>query len=590
MTLKLGIREGAVSAAVFGGVMFALVSVDPRVRDHVSDLVGGSRGSAAPWGARAQRARRRALDRGAVPEHRQRAAAGVRHRRRGADRLHVEELSAACHSFSPSNRTCARPPSSSGSSARRCSPTSPSSTRATPRSQAMRTAMPDVLLLSALLSPRDEDELIAHLRTLDDADHLQTHTIPQLASALQPGEERGAARTAVGVPPQEGSGAGASGCDPDMFAEEIRCSCSAPPTRSASMQNSNREMPDMRPSPAGAAPAVHERDDDSVGAVFVLVVAIRVEARQRRERKRDERRSKGRPGAASLECGGAEHRGTLDAGRRVADGASASPRWNSERGGCRPLAPTAQRRRWTTRRWRRSTFWCRPLRQRSRRTLGSPLPQRRRLRLARRRRRPNSPRAEPSTSNRDRWSRARFRLPNRPRRQCRPRQRARSTRSRRRSRASSHGPGKPTPRQPLKTATCSQLPFRLRPTRRRSKPKRRLPTPMRSRVPHRRLKPATCSQGTLRLRPTQRRLKPRRRSPPPMRSSVPHQGSKSATCSQEPLRLHPTQRRLKPRRRSRPPLQLSSPRQPSKSCQRSRKRPRSKCPRRAAARRPPRSI
>jgi hypothetical protein len=40
MTMKLGIREGALSAAIFGGVMFALISVDPRVRDHVSDLVG----------------------------------------------------------------------------------------------------------------------------------------------------------------------------------------------------------------------------------------------------------------------------------------------------------------------------------------------------------------------------------------------------------------------------------------------------------------------------------------------------------------------------------------------------------------------
>src|SRR5262245_2943653 len=49
---------------------------------------------------------------------------------------------------------------------------------------AMRSTIPDVLLLSALLSPRDEDELIAHLRTLPDAQHLQTHTIPQLSSSF----------------------------------------------------------------------------------------------------------------------------------------------------------------------------------------------------------------------------------------------------------------------------------------------------------------------------------------------------------------------------------------------------------------------
>lgn len=51
MTFKLGIREGAISAAIFGGVMFALVSVDARVRDHVSNLVGNS-ASVAPWGSR----------------------------------------------------------------------------------------------------------------------------------------------------------------------------------------------------------------------------------------------------------------------------------------------------------------------------------------------------------------------------------------------------------------------------------------------------------------------------------------------------------------------------------------------------------
>jgi hypothetical protein len=51
MTLKVGLREGALSAAIFGGVMFALVSVDARVRDHVSDLVGTGT-SVAPISAR----------------------------------------------------------------------------------------------------------------------------------------------------------------------------------------------------------------------------------------------------------------------------------------------------------------------------------------------------------------------------------------------------------------------------------------------------------------------------------------------------------------------------------------------------------
>ena len=51
MIFKLGMREGVVSAVVFGGVLFALVSIDPRVRDHVSDLVG-SGANVAPWGSR----------------------------------------------------------------------------------------------------------------------------------------------------------------------------------------------------------------------------------------------------------------------------------------------------------------------------------------------------------------------------------------------------------------------------------------------------------------------------------------------------------------------------------------------------------
>jgi CheY-like chemotaxis protein len=49
--------------------------------------------------------------------------------------------------------------------------------------------LPDVILFTALLSPRDEAEIISHLRTLAGAEHVQTHTIPQLASATPDGEE-----------------------------------------------------------------------------------------------------------------------------------------------------------------------------------------------------------------------------------------------------------------------------------------------------------------------------------------------------------------------------------------------------------------
>ena len=41
--------------------------------------------------------------------------------------------------------------------------------------------VPDVILLTALFSPRDEEELVGHLRTVTGTLHVQTLTIPQLA-------------------------------------------------------------------------------------------------------------------------------------------------------------------------------------------------------------------------------------------------------------------------------------------------------------------------------------------------------------------------------------------------------------------------
>lgn len=52
MTIKLGVREGAVSATVFSAVLFALISVDPRVREHVGDLFSGAGAGVGPWGSR----------------------------------------------------------------------------------------------------------------------------------------------------------------------------------------------------------------------------------------------------------------------------------------------------------------------------------------------------------------------------------------------------------------------------------------------------------------------------------------------------------------------------------------------------------
>jgi hypothetical protein len=51
MTRKFGFTQTALSAGVFAGILFLLVSTDARVRDHVSDLVGS--GSVGPLGERA---------------------------------------------------------------------------------------------------------------------------------------------------------------------------------------------------------------------------------------------------------------------------------------------------------------------------------------------------------------------------------------------------------------------------------------------------------------------------------------------------------------------------------------------------------
>lgn len=50
--MRLGFRQGLASAAVFGAVLFMLISVDDRVRDRFGDLVGGGN-SLSSWGDRA---------------------------------------------------------------------------------------------------------------------------------------------------------------------------------------------------------------------------------------------------------------------------------------------------------------------------------------------------------------------------------------------------------------------------------------------------------------------------------------------------------------------------------------------------------
>ena len=76
--------------------------------------------------------------------------------------------------------------------------------------------IPDLIMLSPMLSPRDEDALMAHLRSLEGASHLQTITIPQFrtAAARAPEKKSGLFRKKSKAPAPVG-------CDPMAFAEEV---------------------------------------------------------------------------------------------------------------------------------------------------------------------------------------------------------------------------------------------------------------------------------------------------------------------------------------------------------------------------------
>ena len=82
--------------------------------------------------------------------------------------------------------------------------------------------IPDVILLTALMSPRDEDELITHLRRLGAAEHLQTHTIP-LLSAPRTAEpaSRGGLLGKFRKRRRKSSSRWAA-ATPEVFAEEVR--------------------------------------------------------------------------------------------------------------------------------------------------------------------------------------------------------------------------------------------------------------------------------------------------------------------------------------------------------------------------------
>ncbi|MGH9146764.1 MAG: hypothetical protein ACRD1Q_08650, partial [Vicinamibacterales bacterium] len=86
---------------------------------------------------------------------------------------------------------------------------------------ALRARVPDLILVSALLSPRDEADLGDHLRDLEDAEHLQTLTIPLFATG--PARETSSRKSGLfGKFKKQSQTGGLNGCDPAVFADEIR--------------------------------------------------------------------------------------------------------------------------------------------------------------------------------------------------------------------------------------------------------------------------------------------------------------------------------------------------------------------------------
>src|SRR5262245_42240465 len=82
--------------------------------------------------------------------------------------------------------------------------------------------VPDLVLTSALLSPKDESMLSDRLRTLDGhAAHVQTLTIPVLATHSSHGGGR-ASGVLAALRREKSKSAGHGGCDPAVFAEQCK--------------------------------------------------------------------------------------------------------------------------------------------------------------------------------------------------------------------------------------------------------------------------------------------------------------------------------------------------------------------------------
>src|SRR6185503_6088302 len=119
--------------------------------------------------------------------------------------------------------------------------------------------IPDVILLTALMSPRDEDELVTHLRRLGAAEHLQTHTLPLLSTARS--AEPAARGGLLGkFRKQRKEAEPMGGCDPEVFADEVRTFLARAAELKKEAGHSRRAEP-LVATPAAEARETFLRDD-----------------------------------------------------------------------------------------------------------------------------------------------------------------------------------------------------------------------------------------------------------------------------------------------------------------------------------------
>src|SRR5579859_422047 len=107
--------------------------------------------------------------------------------------------------------------------------------------------VPDLILTAALLSPKDETALAERLRALDgSAAHVQTLTIPVLASSSGRGVGRVGGMLSALRRDKSKPASTPDGCDPDVFAEQCQEYLDRAATERATMAERAHETLDER--------------------------------------------------------------------------------------------------------------------------------------------------------------------------------------------------------------------------------------------------------------------------------------------------------------------------------------------------------